>query len=111
MLNQNSLDSLVDDIKSRKLLTCQDPKDMSYILNKLRGRRMSIHGFWFHCALFRIHSNPDTYEALTKHASALQPGGNAPDWVGMQTTLAQHYSKGKVWGGMLYPSTLRAGKR
>ena len=110
MLNQNGLDSLVDDIKSRELLTCQDPKDMSYILNKLRGRRMSIHGFWFHCALFRIHSNPDTYEALTKHAGALQPGGNAPDWAGMQTTLAQLYSKGKVWGGMFYPSTLRAGK-
>ena len=110
MLNQNDLDSLVDDIKSREMLTPQDPKDMSYILNKLCGRRMSIHGFWFHCALFRMHSNPDTYEALTKHASALQPGGNAPDWAGMQTTLAQLYSKGKVWGGMFYPSTLRAGK-
>ena len=110
MLNQKGLDSLVDNIKSRELLTRQDPKDMSYIVNKLRGRRMSIHGFWFHCALFRFHSNPDTYEALTKHASALQPGGNAPDWAGMQTTLAQLYSKGKVWGGMFYPSTLRAGK-
>ena len=110
MLNQNGLESLVDDIKSREMLTPQDPKDMSYILHKLRGRRMSIHGFWFHCALIRIHSNPDTYEALTKHASALQPGGNAPDWAGMQTTLAQLYSKGKVWGGMFYPSTLRAGK-
>ena len=110
MLNQNGLDSLVDDIKSREMLTPQDPKDMSYILKKLRGRRMSIHGFWFHCALFRIHSNLDTHEALTKHASALQPGGNAPDWAGMQTTLAQLYSKGKVSGGMFYPSTLRAGK-
>ena len=110
MLNQNDLDSLVDDIKSREMLTPQDPKDMSYILNKLCGRRMSIHGFWFHCALFRMHSNPDTYAALTKHAGALQPGGNAPDWAGMQTTLAQLYSKGKVWGGLFYPSTLRAGK-
>ena len=110
MLNQNALHSLVDDIKSREMLTIHDPKDMSYILNKLRGRRMSIHGFWFHCALFRIHSNPDTYEALAKHASALQPGGKAPDWAGMQTTLAQLYSQGKVWGGMFYPSTLRAGK-
>ena len=58
MLNHNGLDSLVDDLKSREMLTPQDPKDMSYILNKLRGRRMSIHGFWFHCALFRIHSSP-----------------------------------------------------
>ena len=78
MLNQNDLGSLVDDIKSREMLTPQDPKDMSYILNKLCGRRMSIHGFWFHCALYRMHSNPDTYEALTEHASALQPGGDAP---------------------------------
>ena len=100
MLNQNGLDSLVDDIKSRDLLTPQDPKDMSYMLSKLRGRRMSIHGFWFHCALFRIHSNPDTYEELAKHASDLQPGGHTPDWVGMQATLSQAYSKGKVWGGM-----------
>ena len=111
MLNQNGLDALVDDIKSRELLTRQDPKDMSYILNKLRGRRMSIHGFWFHCALFRIHSNPDTYEALAKHASALQPGGNAPDWAGMQTTLAQLYSKGKVWGGMFLPVDFEGGQK
>ena len=103
MLNQKALDSLVEDIKSRDLLTLQDPKDMAYIVNKLRGRRMSIHGFWFHCALFRIHSNPDTYEALTKHASSLQPGGNAPDWAEMKTTLAQLYSTGKVWGVMFYP--------
>ena len=93
MLNQNAVHSLVDDIKSREMLTPSDPKDMSYILNKLRGRRRSIHGFWFHCAFFRIHINPGTYEALTKHASALQPGGNAPDWAGMHTTLAQLYSK------------------
>ena len=79
MLNQNALHSLVDDIKSREMLTIRDAKDMSYILNKLRGRRMSIHGFWFHCALFRIHSNPNTYEALAKLASALKPGGKAPD--------------------------------
>ena len=92
MLNQNGLDSLVDDIKSREMLTPQDPMDMSYILNKLCGRRMSIHGFWLHCALFRMHSNPETYEALTKHASALQPGGNAPDWAETHTTLAQLYS-------------------
>ena len=31
MLNQNALDSLVDDIKSTELLTPQDSKDMSYI--------------------------------------------------------------------------------
>ena len=111
MLNQTSLDTLVDDIKSRDLLTAKDAKDMSYILNKLRGRRMSVHGFWFHCALFRIHSKPDTYEALAKHASALQPSGKDPEWGGMQTTLAQLYSRGKVWGSMFYPSTLRAGKR
>ena len=95
MLNKNGLDSLLDDIKYRVLLTCRDPKDMSYILSKLKKRRMSIHCFCFQCALFRIHSNPDTYEALTKQANALQPGGNAPDWAGMQTTLAQLYSKGK----------------
>ena len=110
MLNQKRLDSLVDDTKSREVLTPQDPNDMAYILNKICGRRKSIHGFWFHCALFRMHSNPETYEALTKHAGALQPGGNAPDWAGMQTTLAQLYSEGKVWGGLFYPSTLRAGK-
>ena len=110
MLNQSALGSLVDDIKSRELLTCHDTKDMSYILNKLAGQRMSTHGFWFHCALFRMHSNPDTYEALAKQAIALQPGRNAPHWAGMQTTLAQLYSKGKVWGGFFYPPTLRAGK-
>ena len=95
MLNQKELESLLDDIRSRDLLTPQDPKDMSFILNKLRGRRMSIHGFWFHCALFRVHSNLDTYEALSKHANALQTGGSAPGWAGMQTTFAQLYSEGK----------------
>ena len=93
MLDQNRLDSLVDDIKSRELPTPQDPRDMAYSMNKLRGGRMSFHGFWFHCALFRFHSNPGTCEALTNHASALQPGGKAPDWAGLQTTLAQLYSK------------------
>ena len=93
MLDQNRLDSLVDDIKSRELLTPQDPRDMAYILNKLRGRRMSIHGFWRHCTLFRIPSNPDTYEALTNHANALRPGGKALDWAGLQTTPVQLYSK------------------
>ncbi len=29
---------------------------------------MSIHSFWFHCGLFRTHSNPDTNETLSKHA-------------------------------------------
>ena len=88
MLNQQRLDSLVDDTKFIDVLTPQDPKGMAYFLNKLCGRRKSIHGFWFHCAHFRMDSNPETYEALTKHAGALQPGGNAPDWAGMQKTLA-----------------------
>ena len=110
MVNQKVLESLLEDIRSRDLLTPQDPKDMSFILNKLRGRRMSIHGFWFHCALFRMHSNPDTYEALAEHACALQPGTKGPKWGSMQTRLAQLYSEGKVWGGLFYPSTLRAGK-
>ena len=110
MLNPKELESLLDGIRSRDLLTPQDPKDMSFILNKLRGRRLSIHGFWFHCALFRVHSNPDTYEALAKHASAIQPGAKGPSWGPMQTSLAQLYSEGKVWGGLFYPSTLRAGK-
>ena len=101
----------MDDIKSRELLTARDPKDMSYILNTLRGRLMSIHAFWFHCALFRIQSNADAYEALAKHAGALQPGGNPPNWQGMQTALAQLYSKGTVRGGLFYPPTLRAGQR
>ena len=57
-----------------------------------------------------MHSNPDTYEALSKHADALQLGGKAPNWSGMQASLAQCYSQGKVWGGMFYPSTLRAGR-
>lgn len=101
MLNQNDLDSLVDDIKPRGLLTPQDPNGMSYILSKLCGRRMSIHGFWFNCALFRMHGNPETYEVLTKHANALQPGGHAPDWAGEQTTLAQLYSKREVRAAVL----------
>ena len=80
MLDRDALVSLVDDIESRELLTAQDPKDISYIPINFRGRRMSIHGFWFHCALLKSHSNADTYEALTGHAGALQPGRNSPDW-------------------------------
>ena len=106
MMHQNTLGSLVDDIKSREVLTPQDAKDMPYILNKLLGRRMSIHRFWFHCALFSIHSNPDTYEALSKHANALRPGGNAPDWAEMKTTLAQLYSAGEVQGGACFAPRL-----
>jgi len=110
MLKEKALDRLVDDIKSRELLTPRDPKDMSYICKKLQDQRFTIHTFWFHCALFRMHSNPDTYEALCKHADALQLGGKPPNWSGMQASLARCYRLGKVWGGMFYPSTLRAGK-
>ena len=106
MLNQKRLDSLVDDIKSREVLTRQDPQDMPYSLNKLRGRRMSIHGFWFHCALFRFHSKPDTYEALTKHASALQPGRNAPDWAGMQTISSRSFTPKEKCGAACFTRLL-----
>ena len=110
MLCEDALQNLVDDIKSRDMLTIMDPKDMSYILCKLQNRRMSIHGFLFQCALFRIYSKPATYESLAKHAGALQPGGKAPDWAGMRATLVQLYAQGSVFGGMFYPMTLRAGK-
>ena len=111
MLSEKALHALVRDIKARDLLTRLDPKDMAYILTKLHGRRMSIHCFWFHCALFRIYSKPKTYEELSKHAGALQSGGRGPDWTGMQLTLERLYSEGTVWGGMFYPATLRKGKR
>lgn len=110
MFCQESLQSLVNDIKSRDVLTAHDPKDMAYIMSKLKDRRISIHGFWFHCALFRIYSNPDTYKVLGKHAGALQPSGRAPDWSRMRTTLAELYAKGSVFGGLFYPMTLRAVK-
>ena len=108
MLDTRAQHVLIRDTLSKDLLTSKDPKDMSYILGKLRGRKMSIHCFMFHAALFRMYSKDSTYEALSKHAGALQPGVRKPDWAGLQQTLAHLYREpGCVWGGMFYPATLR----
>lgn len=109
MLKGRAVDALVRDIMSTDVLTARDPKDMAYILEKLRGQSMTPHRFMFHVVLFRMYSKDSTYDVLSKHVGACQPGRQSPDWTGMTKALASLYRAPEaVWGGMFYPATLRS---
>ena len=111
MFSDKALQKWADDIKQSEMLTAKDPKDMAFILPRLKGTRMSIHRFLFSSALFRMYSKRETYEALNpfcRYAVAHQRG---PDWIGMENKLTQLYEDpSPVWGGMFYPATLIAAK-
>ena len=111
MIDDTALHKLGDDAYERNLLTKNDPKDMSFILQALHQSKMSIRAFLFHSVLFRMYSKEATYTTLCKYAGAAQPGKDEPDWPGMQAALAELYAgPDAVWGGMFYPATLRAAK-
>ena len=111
MIDQQALAKLAEDTFDREMITTIDPKDMSYILPELDGLRMGIEAFLAHSILFRMYNKQATYEALKKHAGALQPGKRDPDWAGMEKELTTLYAGSEaVWGGMFYPATLRAAK-
>ena len=106
MIDQQALAKLAEDTFDRELLTAIDPKDMSYILPELDGSKMGIEAFLFHSVLFRMYSKQSTYEALKKHASALQPGKRGPDWPGMERELTKLYKGSEtVWGDVLPSDT------
>ena len=84
MFSQKALPKFSDDIKQSDMLTPKDPKDMSFILPRLEGARMSIHRFIFSSALFRMYSNKETYEALRPFCRDADVHKKQPDWIGME---------------------------
>jgi hypothetical protein len=111
MFSEKALQKQADDIKQSDILTAKDPKDMSFILPRLEGARMSIHRFIFSSVLFRMYSKKETYEALSLFCRGAVVHKNEPDWIGMENKLTQLYEDPTpVWGGMFYPATLIAAK-
>ena len=111
MINDLAFEKLADQAYQRNLLTKLDPQYMSFILRALHQWQLSIHGFMLHSVLFRMYSKESTYRALSEYAGAARPGKDEPNRLGMEAALAQVYAEtGAVWGGMFYPTTLRAAK-
>ena len=52
MFSDKALQKWADDIKQSEMLTAKDPKDMAFILPRLKGNRISIHRFLFSSAFF-----------------------------------------------------------
>ena len=69
MVDGTAMTQFITGIKQRDILHPIDAKDMAFIIPKLNNARTSIHNFMFHAALFRMHSNPITYEALCHYVS------------------------------------------
>ena len=108
MFNRTALDNLGDAAYRRHMLIAKDPKDLSYILGKLNGEKLSIHAFLCHSVLFRMYSKESSYKALSKYVGVVQLGKKEPDWINMEDALAELYAgNDAVWGGMFYPFTLR----
>ena len=109
MVNGTAMTQFITGIKQRDILHPIDAKDMAFIIAKLNNARTSIQNFMFHAALFRMYSNPPTYEALCQYVDASMHDDRAPDFQGMEKALAKLYAaKAPVWGGMFYPATLKS---
>ena len=106
---QRSLQQMASYARTSPILTLRDAKDMAYILPVLHGCDVSFQRFIALSVLFRMYSKPETYQALSKFFDHAEPGGQDPDWDGLVCELASLYSSPQpVWGGMFYPSTLKA---
>ena len=109
MINESAVKRFTTGIARRELEVPKDAKDMSFIISKLNKARMSIHNFMFRSVLFRMYSKQSTYEALCNHVGAPQPDSRPPDFKSMEKSLVKLYAaRQPVWGGMFYPSTLKA---
>jgi len=109
MFCDDAMNRFVAGTARREILTPRDAKDMSFIIKKVDNARMSIHNFMFRAALFTMYSKPSTYEALCQHVGAPKPDSCRPDFKRMEKALVTLYAAPEpVWGGMFYPSTLRA---